>query len=44
MISEGSKAPTFSLKDHLGRQVALENLVGKRHIMLLFYPLDWTPT
>jgi peroxiredoxin len=44
MISEASKAPAFSLNDHLGRQVALEKLVGKRHTMLLFYPLDWTPT
>ncbi len=44
MISEASKAPAFSLNDHLGRQVALENLLGKQHTMLLFYPLDWTPT
>ena len=44
MISEASKAPAFSLKDHLGREVALENLLGRRHTMLLFYPLDWTPT
>ena len=44
MISEASKAPVFSLNDHLGRQVALENLLGRRHTMLLFYPLDWTPT
>ena len=44
MISEASKAPAFSLKDHLGREVALENLQGRRHSMLLFYPLDWTPT
>ncbi len=44
MISEASKAPVFSLNDQLGRQVALENLLGKRHTMLLFYPLDWTPT
>ncbi len=44
MIAEASKAPAFSLKDHLGREVALENLAGKRHTMLLSYPLDWTPT
>ena len=44
MIAEGSKAPEVSLKDHLGREVALEKLLGKRHTMLLFYPLDWTPT
>ena len=44
MISEVSKAPAFSLNDHLGRQLALESLLGKRHAMLFFYPLDWTPT
>jgi peroxiredoxin len=44
MISEGSKAPAFSLNDHLGRKVSLDKLIGKRHTMLFFYPLDWTPT
>lgn len=44
MISVGDKAPDFKLKDHLGREVTLGQFKGKRHVMLLFYPLDWTPT
>ena len=30
--------------DHLGRDVALDKLLGKHNVMLLFYPLDFTPT
>jgi len=44
MISAGSQAPAFSLPDHLGRTIASADFVGKRHLLLLFYPLDFTPT
>jgi peroxiredoxin len=44
MISTGSKAPEFVLSDHLGRQFASADFVGKQHLLLLFYPLDFTPT
>jgi peroxiredoxin len=44
MIEVGAKAPTFTRVDHLGRKVDLEALRSKRHILLLFYPLDFTPT
>ncbi|UCF66117.1 MAG: redoxin domain-containing protein [Acidobacteriota bacterium] len=44
MISVGEKAPAFKLPDHHGREVSLEQFAGKRHVMLLFYPLDFTPT
>ncbi len=44
MIELGTKAPGFSLQDHLGRTVASEEFLGKRHLLLLFYPLDFTPT
>ena len=44
MISVGEKAPGFGLKDHLGREVKLEQFANRRHVMLLYYPLDWTPT
>ena len=44
MIAVGTKAPDFTLPDHLGRKVSLATLLGKRHVMLLFYPLDFTPT
>ena len=44
MISVGEKAPAFALKDHLGREIALDDFRGVQHALLLFYPLDWTPT
>jgi peroxiredoxin len=44
LIDVGSKAPAFRLADHLGREVSLEGLAGTRHVMLFFYPLDFTPT
>lgn len=44
MIQVGDVAPDFELADHLGRQVSLAQFRGKQHVMLLFYPLDFTPT
>ena len=44
MISVGEKAPGFKLPDHLGREIDLQQFAGKRHVMLLYYPLDFTPT
>lgn len=40
----GDQAPAFSLQDHLGRTFASADQLGKRHTLLLFYPLDFTPT
>ena len=44
MIAVGKIAPEFKLSDHLGREVSLDRFAGNRHVMLLFYPLDFTPT
>ncbi|MFQ5513222.1 MAG: redoxin domain-containing protein [Myxococcota bacterium] len=44
MISVGERAPEFALDDHLGRKVTRSEFNGRRHLMLLYYPLDWTPT
>jgi len=44
MIAVGEAAPQFSLPDHLGRTITLDQFSGKRNVMLLFYPLDFTPT
>jgi peroxiredoxin len=44
MINIGDTAPDFKLKDQFGREVTLEQFKGRRHVMLLFYPLDFTPT
>jgi cytochrome oxidase Cu insertion factor (SCO1/SenC/PrrC family) len=44
MISVGERALDFELQDHLGRKIKLGDFRGKRQVLLLFYPLDWTPT
>ena len=44
MTEPGSAAPDFTLQDHFGRKVALSRFKGRCNVMLLFYPLDWTPT
>ena len=44
MTAIGSQAPDFSLVDQFGRTVTLAQFRGKANVMLLFYPLDWTPT
>ena len=44
IVAVGKKASGFSLPDHLGRTITLEQFAGKRNVMLLFYPLDFTPT
>ena len=37
-------AENFALNDHFGRSIELEQFRGKANVLLLFYPLDWTPT
>ncbi len=44
MIQVGDKAPAFKLEDHLDGTISSEDLYGKKNVMLLFYPLDFTPT
>ena len=44
MTAIGDKAPDFALQDQFGRTVELAAFRGKSNVMLLFYPLDWTPT
>ena len=44
MISVGDTAPGFTLNDQFNRSISLDMFKGRRHVMLLFYPLDFTPT
>ncbi len=44
MTQTGSQAPDFSLQDQFGRTVTLAQFRDKANVLLLFYPLDWTPT
>lgn len=42
MLAPGTAAPDFSLSDHLGRNLRLADLRGKR-VVLWFYPKADTP-
>jgi peroxiredoxin Q/BCP len=42
-VEVGSVAPDFTLPDQTGAAVSLKTLVGKKNIVLYFYPKDDTP-
>jgi peroxiredoxin len=42
-LKVGDRAPDFSLPSHLDKQVTLSDLRGKKHVVLAFFPLAWTP-
>ncbi len=44
LIEAGAKAPSFRLDSHLDTKVDSKDLAGQKHILLVFYPLDFTPT
>ena len=44
MIAEGARALDFSLQDQFSRSISLSDFKGGKHTLLLFYPLDFTPT
>jgi peroxiredoxin len=39
----GSPAPDFSLKSHNDRLIRLSDYLGKKNLVLAFFPLAWTP-
>ncbi len=43
-ISVGAAAPDFVLKDQNQKEVKLSDFRGKKNVVLVFYPLDWSPT
>ena len=43
-IAVGQAAPDFSLKDQYDKEVKLSDFKGKKNVVLVFYPLDWSPT
>ena len=43
MIEVGSQAPDFKLDSQDGQSYTLSQFKGEKNVMLLFYPLDWTP-
>lgn len=44
MIAIGQQAPDFTLEDQFGQKFHLADQRGRHNVLLLFYPLDWTPT
>jgi peroxiredoxin (alkyl hydroperoxide reductase subunit C) len=44
LIDVGGQAPDFTLKDQNNQQVRLSSLHGRKHVLLVFYPLAFTGT
>jgi peroxiredoxin len=42
-IAVGEPAPEFTLKDQSQKEVKLSDYRGKKNVVLVFYPLDWSP-
>jgi peroxiredoxin len=43
-VTVGAPAPEFTLKDQDQKEVKLSDFRGKKPVVLVFYPLDWSPT
>ena len=43
MLKVGDIAPDFSLPDHAGKPVRLQELLARGPVLLYFYPADFTP-
>src|ERR1700720_3397523 len=39
----GAPAPEFTLKDQDQKEIKLSDYKGKKRVVLVFYPLDWSP-
>jgi mycoredoxin-dependent peroxiredoxin len=42
-ITVGAAAPDFTLKDQSQKEVRLSEFQGKKNVVIVFYPLDWSP-
>lgn len=42
-LKTGQKAPDFKAPDESGKQISLKDLMGKKGLVLYFYPKDQTP-
>src|SRR5580698_4544193 len=43
-IAVGQTAPDFTLMNQDKKEVKLSDFAGKKNVVLVFYPLDWSPT
>jgi len=44
MIKVGTEAPEFKLASQFKTEFSLSDFFGKKNVMLVFYPKDWTFT
>jgi len=44
LIAAGATAPEFRLDSHLDSSVSLSDFRGSKNVLLVSYPLDFTPT
>lgn len=44
LIAAGAEAPDFELDSHLDTTVKLSDFRGQKNVLLVSYPLDFTPT
>ena len=43
-LKVGAQAPDFELSGHRGSETfKLSDVRGKKNVVIVFYPLDWTP-
>jgi mycoredoxin-dependent peroxiredoxin len=42
-LGVGEKAPDFVLKNQSQKEIKLSDFAGKKNVVLVFYPLDWSP-
>ncbi len=43
-IAVGQMAPDFTLLNQEKKEVKLSDFAGKKNVVLVWYPLDWSPT
>jgi peroxiredoxin len=43
-LTVGAAAPDFTLRDQNQKEVKLSDFQGKKNVVVVFYPLDWSPT
>ena len=42
-LSVGQRAPDFTLNSHLDRDYTLSDFQGYKNVVIVFFPLAWTP-
>jgi peroxiredoxin len=42
-LQVGQLAPDFSLENQMGEKIRLGDYLGKKNVVIAFFPLAWTP-